>query len=86
MSISFFDFGSHFFTFQATFITCIAWLMIKVERNPKMSISFYEDFFQILVGGGGVHCQEPKYHVDPKFHLNLKIRGFLFILFDTLEI
>ena len=37
-------------------------------------------------GGGGVHNQEPKCHVDPKFQLKLKIRGFLFTVFGKLEI
>ena len=36
-------------------------------------------------GGGGVYHPEPQCHVDPKFQLNLKNRGFLFSVFHKLE-
>ena len=38
-----------------------------------------------LSGGGGVHQPEPQCHVDPKFQLNLKNRGFLFSVFHKLD-
>ena len=35
--------------------------------------------------GGAVHQPEPQFHVDPKFQLNLKNRGFLFSVLHRLE-
>ena len=35
--------------------------------------------------GEGVHHPEPQCHVDPKFQVNLKNRGFLFSVFHKLE-
>ena len=36
-------------------------------------------------GGGVLHHPEPQCHVNPKFQLNLKNRGFLFSVFHKLE-
>ena len=38
-----------------------------------------------LFWGGGVHHQEQQCHVDPKFQVNLKNRGFLFSVFHKLQ-
>ena len=43
------------------------------------------DKIQLFQRGGEVHHPEPQCHVDPKFQLNLKNRGFLFSVFHKLE-
>ena len=48
----------------------------KVATQTKSNLSGW---------GWGVHHPEPQCHVDPKFQLNLKNRGFLFSVFHKLE-
>ena len=45
--------------------------------------SWESDKIQLCLGG--VHQPEPQCHVDPKFQLNLKNRGFLFSVLHELE-
>ena len=55
---------------------------LRWEKIGKVGIWTKSNFFW---GGGGVHQPEPQCHVDPKFQLNLKNRGFLFSVLHKLE-
>ena len=50
----------------------------KIEKVANQTKSNFS-------GGGGIHQPEQQCHVDPKFQLNLKNRGFLFSVLHKLE-
>ena len=45
----------------------------KIGKVASQNVTLTQNLaFSFVVGGGGLHCLEPKCHVDPKLHLNLK--------------
>ena len=72
MSISFFDDIGLFLHFGRLSSLGSFSQLSEVDHNPKMSISFFNDLGDLLL------------HFN--FHLKLKIRGFLFTVFDKLRL
>ena len=95
MSISFFDdLGGLFSHFcQLSSLRSLG-RSSEVDRNPKKNISFFEDFFPILGGGGGYIGQLKSNFEYKKKNQNIMLTQnstkipfeILFTVFDKLEI